>query len=75
MCKVTCVGCTFSYIRSQLIEVTEGEVPAGATINVVADTSDMAAAGYSINGADPDKVGMAGFRFVVEKDVEIVCRK
>ena len=35
MCKVTCRGCTFSYVRGRLISATEGEVPAGAPTPVI----------------------------------------
>ena len=73
MCKVTCTGCTFSYSRGKLRSVTEGEVPAGAPINIIADNSDLAKNGYSINGAEPDHLGKAGFQFVVNEDVNIVC--
>ncbi len=75
MCRVTCSGCTFSYIRGNLRSVTEGEVPAGAPINIVADTSDLAKDGYSINGAEPENQGKASFQFVVNEDVNIVCSK
>ncbi len=75
MCKVTCTGCTFSYIRNNLRSVTEGEVPSGAPINVFADTSDHAKNGYSINGGEPEHQGQAGFQFVVTEDVQIVCSK
>ncbi len=71
MCHVTCNGCTFSYLRGQLMSVTSGDVPAGAAINVVADSSDLAAAGYRINGADPVKVGLTSFQYIVTDDVEI----
>lgn len=73
MCKVVCKGCTFSYARGKLRSVTEGEVPAGAPINIVADSSDLAQKGYQINGADPENQGKAGFQLVVNEDVEIVC--
>ena len=71
MCHVTCNGCTFSYIRGQLISVTSGDVPAGAAISVVADSTELAANGYRINGAEPDKIGMTAFQLIVTDDVEI----
>ena len=71
MCKVTCVGCTFSYLAGKLRSVTAGEVPAGAPINVVADSTELAASGYSINGAEPTNAGLTSFRFIVTEDVEI----
>ena len=71
MCQVTCNGCTFTYLRGGLRSVTSGQVPAGAAINVVADSSDLAAAGYRINGAEPVKLGMASFQYIVTDNVEI----
>ena len=71
MCKVSCKGCTFSYVRGGLRSVTEGEVPAGAAINVVANSSENAANGYRINGGEPANVGLAAFRLVVTEDVVI----
>ena len=71
MCHVTCNGCTFSYIRGQLISVTSGDVPAGAAISIVADSTELAANGYRINGAEPDKIGMTSFQLIVTDDVEI----
>ena len=73
MCKVVCTGCTFSYLRGGLRGVTEGEVPAGAPISIVADSADLAAKGYKINGAEPINSGMASFRYIVSDDVEIVA--
>ena len=74
MCKVVCRGCTFSYSRGKLRSVSEGEVPAGAPINVFADSSDLAKGGYSINGGEPENQGKAGFQLIVNEDVEIVCQ-
>lgn len=74
MCKVVCKGCTFSYARGKLRSVREGEVPAGAPINIVADSSDLAKNGYRINGAEPENMGKAAFQLVVNEDVEIVCQ-
>ena len=71
MCKVTCVGCTFSYLPGKLRSVTSGEVPAGAPINIVADSTELAASGYRINGAEPTNAGLTSFRFFVNEDVEI----
>ena len=71
MCKVTCVGCAFTYRRAKLISVTEGEVPAGASISIFADSSDLAANGYSINGSDPTNKGLASFKLTVTDDVTI----
>lgn len=75
MCKVTCSGCTFSYIRSGLRSVTEGEVPAGARINVVADSSDFSKGGYSVNGSEAVNAGKASFQLEITDDTTIVCQK
>ena len=74
MCKVTCVGCTFSYLRGGLRSVTSGEVPAGAQINVVADTADLAATGYRINGGEPSYIGNTSFSIIINDDVEISAK-
>ena len=73
MCKVTCRGCSFTYIRGKLFSVTEGEVPAGAPINIAADSSELAQNGYRVNGGEPENEGKAGFQLTVTDDVEIVC--
>lgn len=73
MCKVTCKGCTFTYVRGRMISVTEGEVPAGAQINISAASSDLAAKGYRINGGEAENAGKPGFQLVVNGDTEIVC--
>ena len=71
MCKVTCKGCTFSYLAAGLISVTEGEVPAGAPINIVADSATLASTGYTINGGEAINAGKASFRYTVTEDVVI----
>ena len=73
MCKVTCKGCTFTYLSKGLRAVTEGEVPSGAPIRIIADNSDLAAGGYSINGGEPENVGKASLQLTVTDDVTIVC--
>ena len=75
MCKVTCTGCTFSYLRGGIRAAIEGEVPAGAPISIVADSAELAAVGYSVNGAEPINQGMASFRLTVTDDVEITVTK
>ena len=72
-CKVTCKGCTFTYLSKGLRSVTEGEVPYGAPIRVIADNSDLAAGGYSINGGEPESVGKASLQLTVTDDVTIVA--
>ena len=75
MCKVTCTGCTFSYNRGGLRSVTEGEVPAGARISVVAESSDFSKGGYSVNGADAVNAGKTSFQLDITDDTTIVCKK
>ena len=74
MCKVTCIGCSFTYVRGRLVSVTEGEVPAGAQINISAASADMAEKGYRVNGGEPVNAGKPGFQLIVTGDVEIACR-
>ena len=74
MCKITCDGCTFTYLSGGLRSVSEGEVPSGASINVIADSSDLAKTGYRINGAEPVNLGMASFRLVITEDTVISTR-
>ena len=70
MCKVTCTGCTFSYMPD-LVSVTSGEVPSGAFITVIGN-SDNLASGYSVNGGEVDHVNLASFRLTVTEDTNIV---
>ncbi len=72
-CRVTCKGCTFTYVRGNLKSATEGNVPSGAPISIMADSSDLAKNGYRINDGEPENLGLAGFQFVVTEDVEIIC--
>ena len=73
MCKVTCKGCTFSYLRGGIRAVAEGDVPAGAPISIVADSAELSALGYSINGAEPVSLGMASIKITVTDDITITC--
>ena len=75
MCKVSCTGCTFTYHSGGLRSVTEGEVPAGAPIKVIADSSALAANGYSINGGEKEYAGKASFQLTVTEDTTIVVGK
>ncbi|MBQ6288834.1 MAG: hypothetical protein IJK71_06295 [Clostridia bacterium] len=75
ICKVTCKGCTFTYLSKGLRSVTEGEVPYGASIRVIADNSDLANSGYSINGGEPESIGKASLQLTVTDDVSIVAGK
>ena len=74
MCKVTCEGCTFTYLRSGLRSVTEGEVPAGAPIRISADSPEHAANGYSVNGGEAQNQGLPSFQLTVTEDVTIVAK-
>ena len=75
ICKVTCKGCTFTYLSKGLRSVTEGEVPYGAAIRVIADSSDLANGGYSINGGEPESIGKASLQLTVTDDMTIVAGK
>jgi hypothetical protein len=70
MCKVTCTGCTFSYMPG-LVSVTSGEVPSGAYITVIGDSANLAS-GYSVNGGEPDHQNLASFRLTITEDTQIV---
>ena len=72
--NVTCKGCTFTYLPKGLKSVTEGSVPSGAVIFVVADNSDSAANGYSINGGEAQKPGASSIQVTVTQDTEIVVK-
>ena len=71
MCKVTCKGCTFTYLPRGYKNAAEGEVPAGAPIRIIAGSTDLAANGYIINGADPDFQGMLSIQITVTEDITI----
>ena len=73
MCKIKCTGCTFTYLGMNLRSVSEGEVPAGAPINVVANSSANAENGYRINGDEPINQGVSSFRLIVSGDLEIIA--
>ena len=72
MCKVTCKGCTFTFLSSGIRSATEGEVPAGAQIRVLADSPDNISKGYSFNGQEPQNQNKSSFVYTVTDDVEIV---
>ena len=73
LCRISCTGCTFSYIQGGLMSVTEGEVPEGARISVIANSSDLAAGGYVINGDEAQGTGKSSIQLTVTDDTEIVC--
>ena len=68
--QVVCVGCRFTYMADNLVSVTSGNVPRGADIIVMAD-STAAAGGYSINGGEFIREGKISFRLTVSEDTEI----
>lgn len=70
MCKVTCKGCTFTYLGAGIRSATQGEVPAGAPIRIV--SSGNAENGYRINGGEPENQGKTSFVLTVTENVEIV---
>ena len=72
MCKVSCKGCTFTFLSSGIRSATEGEVPAGAQIRVLADSPDNVSKGYSFNGQEPQNLNKTSFVYTVTADVEIV---
>ena len=73
LCRISCTGCTFSYIQGGLMSVTEGEVPEGARISVIANSSDLAAGGYVINGNEAQGTGKSSIQLTVTDNTEIVC--
>lgn len=72
MCKVICKGCTFTFLSSGIRSATEGEVPAGAQIRILADSPDNVSKGYSFNGQEPQNQNKTSFVYTVTADVEIV---
>ena len=71
-CKVVCKGCTFTYLSAGYRSATEGEVPSGAPIRIVADTSGNAAKGYMINGQEAVNQGITAFVYTVTEDIEVI---
>ena len=75
VCKVTCDGCSFTYMAKGLKSVKEGEVPSGAVIYVFADKSQSAAGGgYSVNGGEPEKPGASSMQLTITGDTSIVVK-
>lgn len=70
--RVSCTGCTFTYLPKGLKKVAEGEVPSGAVIFVVADGSEAASRGYSINGSEAQYPGASSIQVTVTEDTFIV---
>lgn len=73
LCKIVCTGCTFTYLSGGLRSVTEGEVPSGARISVIADNDSAAAVGYRINGGEAGHIGVTSFRIIVSGDMTITA--
>ena len=71
---VTCTGCTFTYLPKGLKKATEGEVPSGAVIFVVADSSEAASKGYSINGGEARNPGASSIQVTVTEDTQITVQ-
>ena len=82
MVRVTCEGCYFSFSLDGIVRQTEGEVPSGAEITVIAGAAGTAAGrknsisgGYSVNGGAYDHVNKATFKLVVTEDTTITMKK
>ena len=73
LCRIVCTGCTFTYLSGGLRSVTEGEVPSGARISVIADNDSAAAVGYRINGGEAGHIGVTSFRIIVNGDMTITA--
>jgi hypothetical protein len=71
---ITCEGCTFTYGKGGLKNLTEGNVPSGAAIIIAADSNAVAANGYSINGGSFEHAGEASFRLTVTGDTDVRTR-
>ena len=69
--QIVCSGCRFTYMADNLVSVTAGSVPRGADIIVMADSTDAAAGGYSINGGEFSREGKISFRLNVTEDTQI----
>ena len=69
--QITCEGCTFTYGKGNLKNMTEGKVPAGAAIIIAADGGNAPKKGFSINGGSFEHVGEASFRLIVREDTAI----
>ena len=71
MCKVTCQGCTFTFFPKGIKAATDGSVPAGALINVVASDAKLIENGYSVNNGFPSHEGQYSFQLTVTGDTTI----
>ena len=71
LCRVTCEGCTFTYNAGGLRSVSAGEVPAGATIIVLAASGSDVSKGYRVNGGNPEHAGSTSFRLKITEDTVI----
>ena len=67
-CKITCSNCFFTFLPSGLSYATEGEVPAGAKITVIAGQGADLGKGYTINGASGQQGNKVTFTFTVQED-------
>ena len=74
VCKVTCDGCSFTYMPKGLKSVKEGEVPSGAVIYVFADKSESAVGGYSVNGGEPENPGASSMQLTITGDTSITVK-
>ena len=75
MVTVTCEGCTFTYLKGGLKKVSEGKVPSGAVIYVMADSYDAAANGYVINGGEAQNLGDSSVQITVTEDTKVFVQQ
>ena len=68
---IECSGCTFTFMASNLIKQTSGDVPAGAEITIIPEKGKKLTGGYIINGASPVGQGFASYKLTVTEDTEI----
>ena len=68
MCKITCSNCFFTFMPDGITYASEGEVPAGAKITVIAGQGADLEKGYTINGETGQQQNKVTFTMVVEAD-------
>ena len=68
MCRITCTNCFFTFMADGISYATEGEIPAGAKITVIAGQGADLAKGYTINGEAGQQANKVTFTMVVEAD-------
>ena len=71
---VSCKGCTFTYLPKGLKKATDGEVPSGAVIFVIADNSEAAANGYIVHGGEARNPGASSIQVTITEDTQIIVQ-